>query len=191
MVEKSVHHPYLFLELRESSIGMTDAEFKAIFREHQAVVYRFAWRITDSAQRAEDITQETFLALLKAPARFDPARGTMRGFLLGIARHLALKLWREELRWEELDSDEVWVPAFDFSQGETGDRVAAAVRALPPLQREALVLATYEGMPLAEIARVVHADVGTVKSRLWRARENLRRVLAPVSHQQRHSQGVK
>ena len=63
---------------------------------------------------------------------------------------------------------------------ETSHIVADAVRALPPLQREALVLAEYEQLSLEDIARIVDAEVGTVKSRLHRARENLRRMLAPL-----------
>ena len=62
--------------------------------------------------------------------------------------------------------------------------VGRAVRALRPLQREVVILAEYEGLTLAEIARAVDADVGTVKSRLHRARENLRRMLAPLRSQQ-------
>jgi RNA polymerase sigma-70 factor (ECF subfamily) len=63
---------------------------------------------------------------------------------------------------------------------ETEEIVAGAVRELPPLQREALILAEYEGLSLEEIAQAVEAEVGTVKSRLHRARENLRRMLAPL-----------
>jgi RNA polymerase sigma-70 factor (ECF subfamily) len=58
--------------------------------------------------------------------------------------------------------------------------VAQAVGALPPLQREVLILAEYEEMPLEEIARSVGAELAAVKSRLHRARENLRRMLAPL-----------
>jgi RNA polymerase sigma-70 factor (ECF subfamily) len=58
------------------------------------------------------------------------------------------------------------------------------VRALPPLQCEVVILVEYEGLTLAEVARAVDADVGTVKSRLHRARENLRRALAPLRSRQ-------
>jgi RNA polymerase sigma-70 factor (ECF subfamily) len=58
------------------------------------------------------------------------------------------------------------------------------VRALPPLQREVVILVEYEGLTLAEVARAVDAEVGTVKSRLHRARENLRRALAPLQNRQ-------
>ena len=62
---------------------MTDAEFQAAFDQHKDAVYRFAWRMSGSAAAAEDITQDVFVGLLRYPDRFDPARGTLRAFLLG------------------------------------------------------------------------------------------------------------
>ena len=158
---------------------MTDAEFQAAFDQHKDAVYQFAWRMAGSAA-AEDVTQDVFMALLRHPHRFDPARGTLRTFLLGIARNLALKRWRSEHRFEPLDDDAILAAPVDLDRGEVGDIVGRAVRALRPLQREVVILAEYEGLTLAEIARAVDADVGTVKSRLHRARENLRRALAPL-----------
>jgi len=133
---------------------------------------------------AEDITQDVFVGLLRYPNRFDPARGTLRAFLLGIARNLALKHWRSEHRFEPLDDEAFVAKPLDLERGDVGDMVGRAVRALPPLQREAVILFEYEGLTLAEVARAVDADVGTVKSRLHRARENLRRALAPLRTRQ-------
>ena len=164
---------------------MTDAEFQAVFDEHKDAVYRFAWRMSRSPATAEDITQDVFVGLLRHPGRFDPERGTLRAFLLGIARNLALKHWRTAHRFEPLDDDDAIVAEpFDPERGDVGDFVGRAVRALRPLQREVVVLADYEGLTLAEVARAVDADVGTVKSRLHRARENLRRALAPLRTRQ-------
>ena len=159
---------------------MTGTEFRSAFHEHKDAVYRFAWRMTNSWGAAEDIVQETFLALLRHPVRFDHARGKLRSFLLGVARNVALKRWREEHRWDALDDDQFAADPVDPARGETAEIVGAAVASLPPLQREALVLAEYEGLSLEEIARTVEAEVGTVKARLYRARENLRRMLAPL-----------
>jgi RNA polymerase sigma-70 factor, ECF subfamily len=159
---------------------VTDAEFQAAFEQHKDAVYRFAWRMSGSAAAAEDITQDVFVGLLRYPNRFDPARGTLRAFLLGIARNLALKHWRAEHRVEPLDDEFFIAEPLDLERGNVGDMVGRAVRALPPLQREAVILFEYEGLTLAEVARAVDADVGTVKSRLHRARENLRRMLAPL-----------
>ena len=163
---------------------MTDAEFQAAFEQHKDAVYRFAWRMYGSAAAAEDITQDVFVGLLRSPDRFDPARGTLRAFLLGIARNLTLKRWRAEHRFEPLDEDAIVAEPIDLDRGEVGDIVGRAVRALQPLQREAVILVEYEGLTLAEVAQAVDADVGTIKSRLHRARENLRRTLAPLRSRQ-------
>ena len=163
---------------------MTDAEFQTAFDQHKDAVYRFAWRMSGSPAAAEDITQDVFVGLLRHPDRFSPDRGSLRAFLLGIARNLALKRWRKEHRYEPLDDEVLVAQPVDLGRGEVGDIVGRAVRALVPLQREVVILAEYEGLTLAEIARAVDADVGTVKSRLHRARENLRRVLSPLHSRQ-------
>jgi RNA polymerase sigma-70 factor, ECF subfamily len=162
---------------------VTDAEFQDAFEQHKDVVYRFAWRMSGPAA-AEDITQDVFVSLLRQPGRFDPARGTLRAFLLGIARNLALKRWRSGHRFEPLDDEAMAAEVIDFDRLDVGEMVGQAVRTLGPLQREVVILAEYEGLTLAEIARAVDADVGTVKSRLHRARENLRRMLAPLRSRQ-------
>ena len=159
---------------------MTHAELQTAFDQHREAVFRFAWRMTNSAAVAEDIAQDVFLSLLRQPARFDPARGPLRPYLLGVARHLVLKRWRDDDRWTGLDDEQFVALPLDVERVETAAIVGQAVRSLPPLQREAVILAEYEELSLEEIARVVDAEIGTVKSRLHRARENLRRMLAPL-----------
>jgi RNA polymerase sigma-70 factor (ECF subfamily) len=163
---------------------VTDAEFHAAFEQHKDAIYRFAWRMSGSAVAADDITQDVFVSLLRHPDRFDPDRGSLRAFLLGIARNLALKHWRGEHRFDSLDEDAMVAEPLDLERGDIGECVGRAVRALGPLQREVVILAEYDGLTLAEIARAVDADVGTVKSRLHRARVNLRRMLAPLRSDQ-------
>ena len=96
-----------------------------------------------------------------------------------MARNLALKRWRDENRWRELDHEQLIARPIDGGHRETSVIVAEAVQALPPLQREVVILFEYEGLTLDEVARAVEAETGTVKSRLHRARQNLRRMLAP------------
>jgi len=159
---------------------VTEAEFQKAFEQHKNSVYRFAWRMTGSSPAAEDIVQDVFLTILRLPQRFDPMRGSLRSFLLGIARNLVLKRWRDEHQWEEL-GDEMFVPLpIGAATEEVAEQVGKAVQSLPPLQREVVILAEYEEMSLEEIARAVESEVGTVKSRLHRARENLKRILAPL-----------
>ena len=158
---------------------MTNAEFQSIFENNQHAVYGFAWRMTGSPETAEDIAQDCFLWLLKSPEGYDAARGPIRAWLLGIARNLILKRWRAEGRWTTLDDDTVLVyrPSVDRSADE---KVAQAVQSLVPLQREVLILVEYQGLTLEETADAVTVEVGTVKARLHRARNNLRRTLEPL-----------
>jgi RNA polymerase sigma factor (sigma-70 family) len=159
---------------------VTDAEFQAAFDQHKDAVFRFAWRMSSSAAAAEDITQDVFLALLDRPERFDPARGSLRAFLVGVARNLALKRWRNEGRWDALDEEQFVAPPLNIEQSEIGELVGRAVQSLPLLQREVVILAEYEELSLADISGIVGAEIGTVKSRLHRGRENLRKMLAPL-----------
>ena len=148
------------------------------FDEYHQAVYSFAYRLTLREDIAEDITQECFLAVIRDPQRFDEARGTMKTYLFSSARNLALKQYRDH----RLESPEDGAPAAvtdPRTSMELSSAVAEAVNALPLLQQEALILFEYEGAALEEIAGIVGADVGTVKSRLHRARNGLRRMLAP------------
>ncbi|HYL74635.1 MAG TPA: RNA polymerase sigma factor [Bryobacteraceae bacterium] len=150
----------------------------AFDRYHEAV-FDFAYRLTRSSDLAEDITQECFLALVRAPQRFDPERGTLRAYLFAIVRNLALKNYRDQRPAEPTESHELELSADPRPVLEISSAVGDAVAELPHLQQEALILFQYEGLALEEIAQVLGTDVGTVKSRLHRARERLRRELAP------------
>jgi RNA polymerase sigma-70 factor (ECF subfamily) len=151
---------------------------KRAFDEYHQAVYSFAWRLTGRPDVAEDITQECFLALLRAPQRFDPERASMKVYLFAIARNLALKPYRDDRAGEPLEDSDDLVAIDPRESLDVASAVGAAVGSLPRLQQEALILFEYEGVTLEEIAQIVGAEVGTVKSRLHRARERLRRMLA-------------
>jgi RNA polymerase sigma-70 factor (ECF subfamily) len=151
---------------------------QAAFDQYHQAVYSFLYRLTRRPDVAEDIAQECFLALIRAPQRFDPARGTMKTYLFSIARNLALKQYRDAGGEDPLDSGEPMTAIDPREALDIASAVSSAVAGLPALQQEALILFEYEGVTLEEIAKIVDADVGTVKSRLHRARERLRRVLA-------------
>ena len=149
------------------------------FEQFHRAVYSFSYRLTRREDLAEDITQECFLILVRDPHRFDEAKGTVKTYLFSIARNLALKQYRDHRAEEPLDDPETVDTIDPRGSLEVSSSVATAVAGLPLLQQEALILFEYEGATLEEIALIVGADVGTVKSRLHRARERLRRVLAP------------
>jgi RNA polymerase sigma-70 factor (ECF subfamily) len=159
---------------------MTDVEFRKAYGRHKDMLYRFAWRMTGSASAAEDLVHDCFLLLWRNAAAYDQDRGTLRSFLIGVTRNLALKRLRRERTFEELEEESAICGPIDPTGRERSQMVSEAVAALPPLQREALILAEYEEMALEEIARASGAELAAVKSRLHRARENLRRMLAPL-----------
>ena len=152
---------------------------EAAFDQYSQAVFSFLYRLTRSEDLAEDLAQETFLAYVRRPERFDPARGSVKTYLFAIARNLALKHYRDRHPEREIDQNILLEAAIDPRDGlDAGTAVASAIAALPPLQQEALILFEYEGATLAEIAQIVGSDVGTVKSRLHRARAQLKRALA-------------
>jgi RNA polymerase sigma-70 factor, ECF subfamily len=175
-------------ELLRRVHGGDEAAFLALYERHRRPLFRFAYRMLGAAPVAEDVVHECFLVILTNPMKFDPSRASLRTFLCAIARNLSFKQLRK--RGQETLTDEVPEPVEETSPPEAGPlrqllesersaAVQAAVAALPPLQREVIVLFEYEGHSLAEIAEVVAADTGTVKARLHRARAGLRRTLAP------------
>jgi RNA polymerase sigma-70 factor (ECF subfamily) len=145
--------------------------FNAIFKEHRDAVYRYAHVLTRSTAAAEDIAQECFLSI----TNYDSTRGPVRAYLLGAVRRQAFKRFRNLARESE-EADATSQPA------DTASEVAVreAVESLPALQREAILLFHWEGYTLEEIAGMLDTEIGTVKARLSRARENLRRTLAPL-----------
>jgi RNA polymerase sigma-70 factor (ECF subfamily) len=161
-----------------------ETAFLDLYQRYKRHVFQFAWRLTGSETAAEDIAQEAFLALLEG-AGFDPAQGGLRTYLLGIARHCALR----RVHAAEREADE---PAGDANASEAPDAlrtllaaeraemVGRAIAALPLAQREALVLFEYEDLSMEEIARVTGSEPGAIKARLFRARESLRKRLAPL-----------
>ncbi|HVF49711.1 MAG TPA: sigma-70 family RNA polymerase sigma factor [Pyrinomonadaceae bacterium] len=166
-----------------------ETAFLLLYERHRAPVFRFAYRMLGGVELAEDVTHDCFLDLMKNPQRFDPARSALRTYLFAAARNLAYKHFRQPFNdgAATLDitdvRDELRLPAREEPLGKLLDaelsfEVRKAIASLPPLQREAVVLFEFEELTLQEVAEIVGADTGTVKSRLFRAREGLRRSLA-------------
>jgi RNA polymerase sigma-70 factor (ECF subfamily) len=162
--------------------------FMLLYHRHRDTVFRFAFRMLGSAEPAEDVTHDCFLSLIRHPRRFDGSRASLRTYLCAAARNLILKRFRGTAKQTSLDelSEGIFVstkagPLDDLLDKELSTLVRAALGTLSPLQREALILFEYENMTLLEIAAIVSADVGTVKARLHRGREQLRKLLAPYA----------
>jgi RNA polymerase sigma-70 factor (ECF subfamily) len=174
-----------------------EAAFRQLYERHRDAVFRFAYRLLGQVELAEDITHDCFLSLLRQPARFDPQRAQLRTYLFAATRNLALKHFRDqggEMAVEEVpDEPRLGLeeePLRLLLDEELSLVVRRAIDALPPLQREALVLFEYEDCSLAEIAQIVGADAGTIKARLHRARQKLKRLLAPYLRSGPHQRGA-
>ncbi|MBI3400595.1 MAG: RNA polymerase sigma factor [Acidobacteria bacterium] len=161
-----------------------EAAFATLFAAHHAAIHRYALQMCGLAA-ADDVVQEVFLALLRQSHRYDPARGAVLTYLYGIARHHVLKRLPASGVESALDDDDhrTAVPATaldDLSRGETVDRVRQAVQSLPPAYREVVVLCELHEMDYETAASILECPIGTVRSRLHRARRLLMTKLAAV-----------
>ncbi len=163
-------------------VGQSETAFMLLFARHREVIFRVAYRLTNSEAAAEDITQECFLGLLNAPGRFDPAKGSLRTYLYGAVRNHARRYHGRRDGDVDLEDTEIAGAAElsrMFLQQEQSQVIRQAISTLPIEQREALILFQYEELPLEEIAGILGIEIGAVKSRLHRARARLKRILTP------------
>jgi RNA polymerase sigma-70 factor (ECF subfamily) len=167
--------------LRQMLAGDADA-FEMLYDRRQGGVYRFALRMSGSAAVAEDVTQEVFIALMRDGHQFDPARGAVASYLYGMARHRLLRYLERERalvpmtgeREDEEPLEERLVapgdPLVELTRREMIASVRQAVLALPAHYREVVVLCNLHELSYEQAAGVIGCPVGTVRSRLSRAR---------------------
>jgi RNA polymerase sigma-70 factor, ECF subfamily len=164
-------------QLLQRSAAGDQTAFEILYERYRNMVFRFAWVLTRSGPNAEEVVQDSFMALIRKARDFDPKRAQLQTWLLGITRNFCYRRMRPEPVEDALSED---IPD-DGASLETqliGDEVAKAVRravmSLPRAQREAIVLFEFEDMSLAETAQVLGIEANAVKARLHRARELLR-----------------
>ncbi len=168
--------------LRAAASGDEDA-FLEIYRRHKDGVYRFAYRMTASAEASQDVTHTCFASLLEFPRRFEPLRASLGTYLRAAARNQCLREWRRGGRekavgaGQELHRGREPGPLDRLLDDERARIVRDALLSLAPLHREVVVLVEYEEFDLATVAEIVGAEIGAVKVRLHRARKKLRRAL--------------
>lgn len=170
-------------ELLQLMIAGEERGFVALYRKYRVQVYRFSLQISGAQHVAEEVTQETFLVLIRAPHKYRSERGPLLLYLFGIARNLAWKNARRESRFGAID-DEQELPetraqdlANDLAEKEQAIRVRHAVLRLPPKYREVIVLCALQELSYEETAAVIGSSIGTVRSRMHRAKQLLLRKL--------------
>jgi RNA polymerase sigma factor (sigma-70 family) len=158
--------------------------WEQLVRDHSARVYRLAYRLTGNPHDAEDLTQDVFVRVFRSLHRFQP--GTFEGWLHRITTNLFLDGARrkQKIRFDGLaDGSEERLPSSwpnpseQLSDADLDHDVAAALAALAPEFRAAVVLCDIEGLSYDEIASVLDIKIGTVRSRIHRGRAQLRKAL--------------
>ena len=150
--------------------------FEALFREFEHDVYRWIFRIVRNGPTAEDGVVEAFWRCYRSRGRFDPSRG-FGGWMRRIATHVAIDLLNAARRHEFVPLDERAETPCAHRDGALDDAIARAFDSLPPKLRVVATLALIEQCPHTEIAHALGVPIGTVKSRLFRATQKLRREL--------------
>ncbi|MEJ5915067.1 RNA polymerase sigma factor SigE [Pseudokineococcus sp. 1T1Z-3] len=162
----------------------TPPSWDQVVRDHSARVFRLAYRLTGNRHDAEDLTQEVFVRVFRSLSSYTP--GTFEGWLHRITTNLFLDQVRrkQRIRFDALADDATErLPGTDpgperaFEHGNLDHDVQAALLELSPDFRAAVVLCDIEGLTYEEISRVLGVKIGTVRSRIHRARAQLRRAL--------------
>jgi RNA polymerase sigma-70 factor, ECF subfamily len=166
--------------MRRTAAGDRDA-FAALYRRHHALVFRFSRLMIGSGAAAEDVVQEVFLGLMGGAARYDPARSTLTTYLYGAARHQVRRRLLRDRLFVSIDDtppdlcsvNPVGTAADDLSRQRDVRDLRRAILTLPPRYREIVVLCDLQDVSYADAAQAIGCAVGTVRSRLHRARHLL------------------
>ena len=187
-------------ELLERIKAGDEAAFIQLYRDRQMAIHRFALQMSGSQSIAEDVTQEVFLALIREVRRFDPARGTLSAYLYGMARNMVLdhlRKGRMDISLDEFETPDgrasqarvaaTGDPLGDLTRGEAVETLRKAILALPEHYREVVVLCDLKEMNYDHAAAALGCAIGTVRSRLHRAREILLKRLTTKQESEKRS----
>lgn len=170
--------------LIQQTLAGNQQAFRLVVLRYQRPLFRFLGLLGFRGARAEDVAQEAFLRAFKALDSFDPTRAAFSTWLFTIARRLAISEWRRTQREQPMPvtgerlASHSPDPAEHALLAERAQRVENALRALPEQLRTTFFLSQLEELSLEEVAELEGCAIGTVKSRVFRARERLRLALA-------------
>ena len=173
--------------LRQLARG-DERAFSSLYERYQGPLYRFALHMSGNAATAEEITQEVFMLLIKRPKGYAEDKGTVAGYLFGIARNLTRRSMQRSRLDLPIDDDLAELNEADLasdldiltelSNAEMLECLRKSVLALPEQYREVVALCDLEEMSYADAGAVLECSPGTVASRLHRARMMLRKKLS-------------
>jgi RNA polymerase sigma-70 factor (ECF subfamily) len=172
-------------QLVTSIARYSEVALAEVYRRHGGAVYGLARRVLSDATEAEDVTQEVFLRLWNEPDRYDPARGSLRSFLLAQSHARAVDAVRStssRRQRESRDALRTARAAYDLQHEiwdlALADQVGSAMDTLPEEERRAIELAYFDGHTYREVARLLQQPEGTVKSRIRNGMRRMRSALA-------------
>lgn len=191
-------------ELLPLIINGDASAFEMLYERRQGGIYRYALRMSGSEAVAEDVTQDVFMALMRDAGLYDSSRGPVVSYLYGLARHRVLRRLKRErafvsIKDEEEEGGETLHNEQLIAQDDPLDRVIRdevvesvrqAILALPAHYREAIILCHLQEMDYAEAATVIGCAIGTVRSRLHRARILLIEKLRAMKEADSYAQGL-
>jgi RNA polymerase sigma-70 factor (ECF subfamily) len=157
--------------------------FVALYRKYHSRVYRFSLQVSGTRHVAEEVTQETFLALIRGPHKYRSERGPLLLYLFGIARKMVWKSARRERLFDPIGDGQEPPEACmrdlanDLARKEQAMQLRHAVSSLPPKYREVIVLCALQELSYEQAAAVIGCSIGTVRSRMHRAKQLLLRKL--------------
>jgi len=193
-----------------------EGAFVALYRRRQKSIYRFALRMSGSEAIAEDVTQDVFMTLICEKGNYDPARGSLAAYLYGIARYQVLRRIEKDRVLMQISDERdeqqhsqngayaivppreatlagliaINDPLSQLTRAELIDSVRQAVLSLPAHYREVVVLCDLHELSYAETAQALGCAIGTVRSRLHRARALLMEKLSAQNRQSRQNAGA-
>jgi RNA polymerase sigma-70 factor, ECF subfamily len=150
---------------------------RPLYERHGRALLRFSAAMCRSRQSAEDMVHDTFVELMREPGNFDPAQGSVFAYLCGVLRHRISHHYRQQKRWVALADDQAPEqthdaegPAEQIARSELTAAFRQAMLELPLPHREVIALCDLEELPYTTVASILDCPVGTVRSRLHRAR---------------------
>jgi RNA polymerase sigma-70 factor, ECF subfamily len=149
---------------------------RPLYERHGRALLRFSAAMCRSRQHAEDMVHDTFVELMREPRNFDPALGSVFAYLCGVLRHRISHHHRQQRRWVALDDDvpaqahDAPGPMDEIARSELTAAFRQAMLELPLPHREIIALCDLEELPYTTVASILDCPIGTVRSRLHRAR---------------------